>query len=363
MRFYEKFERFLSEYEEYERHALKPTYNEIKKYLNQLEDPDYWGKYTRKSVVANPSPVRTTFIRIKRPEMVVDKIMRRPDQFPEGLSPSSFHKMHDTIGVRVVVYYLSQLPLIERDLRGSDPGIIEISKDDPPEGYLSMDLMRRLGLTHIAHKEKESGYSSIHYTARLAESSVPKEIRPFFEIQMRTLAQELWSELEHVLAYKLDSRTNYSAIRRFNILSKELNAVDEHFNLLYEELIHNQEMARYEDADVLTSENLPAVLKGIGVQCSFKNLRGILKLLASRGITTVGNLLELGTPRRLETIRNTYLSSTGHTPGSFEIISTLASLKGSKPSSEIRRINAHIKYGMSWSVFARELGQSDSDQE
>lgn len=363
MRFYEKLEQFLLEYEEYERHILKPTYDEIKKYLNQLEAPDYWGKYTSKSIVANPSPVRTTFIRIKRPEKVVDKIMRRPDQFPEGLSPSSFHKMHDTIGVRVVVYYLSQLPLIDRALRSSDTRIVEISKNDPPEGYLSMDLMRRLGLTHLAHKEKESGYSSIHYTARLAKSSVPKEIRPYFEIQMRTLTQEMWSELEHGLAYKLDSRTNYSAMRRFNILAKELSAVDEHFNLLYEELIHNQEIAQYKDADMLTFENLPAVLRGIGIQCSFKDLRGILKLLASREIITVSDLLELGIPRRLETIRNTYLSSTGHTPNSFEFISTLASLKGSKPSSEIRRIKAHIRYGESWSVFAKELGQSDSDQE
>ena len=222
MQYHERFRQFLTDYEEYERQILKPTYDEIRKYLCHLENPDYWAKYCGGSVAANPSPVRTTFIRIKRPEKVVDKILRRPDQFPDGLSLSSLRTMHDAIGVRVVIFFLSQLPLVDLDLRTSQPRVVEISEQDPPEAYLPRSLMRRLGLTHIPRKEKETGYSSIHYTVRLAQSSVPKEDRPFFEIQIRTLAMELWSELEHNLAYKLETRTNHFATRRFEILSKEL---------------------------------------------------------------------------------------------------------------------------------------------
>lgn len=352
----ERFRQFLNQYEKYEKQILKPTYNEIRNYLGHLENPEYWAKYSSGGVAANPSPVRTTFIRIKRPEKVVDKILRRPDQFPDGLSLSSLRQMHDTIGVRVVVFFQSQLPLVDLDLRTSQPKVVEISEDDPPEAYLSRSLMRRLGLNHIPRKEKENGYSSIHYTVRLARSSVPKEDRPFFEVQIRTLAMELWSELEHNLAYKPETRKNFFTTRRFEILSKELEAVDENFNLLYKELVSNQETTEYEKNDILTPENLPAVLKEICVQCSFNDLRDMLKLLSSRGINTVGELLELATPRRLETIRNTYLSSTGQSPSNFEIIATLGALKGSKnSSSDLRRINAHIEYDRSWEALQKEL--------
>jgi hypothetical protein len=95
MKYDEKLERFLAEYETYENHILKPTYEEITNYLHQLENPAYWGKYIAGSSIANPFPVRITFIRIKRPEKVVDKILRRPEQFPDGLSAGSLRERLD----------------------------------------------------------------------------------------------------------------------------------------------------------------------------------------------------------------------------------------------------------------------------
>jgi putative GTP pyrophosphokinase len=250
--------------------------------------------------------------------------------------------MHDTIGVRILVYFLSQLPLLDQYLRSLE--MFEVSEEIPPEMYLSEDLLRRLGLTYKGRK-KESGYSSIHYVVRLTKSSIPKHNRPFFEIQVRTLAQELWSELEHILAYRPENRIHFSAKRRLQILSRELSAIDEHFNLLYEELLHNQAMVKYEGTDTLNSENLPAVLAQIGVQCTLKDPHDILKLLSSRGINTVEELLEIATPRRLETIHNNFLSSTGHAPGSFEIIATLATMAGAKNvSAQIERIKTQIEY-------------------
>ena len=346
MKVSKKLQQFLHEYEHYERHTLEPTYDEIKNCLKQIEDPAHWDLYNIGSTAVNPSPVRMAIARIKRPEAVVDKILRRPDCFPDGLTPKSFQMMSDTIGVRILVYFLSQLPLLDRYLRGSE--IFEVSEEMPPEAYLSNDFLRRLGLSHIARKKKESGYSSIHYSARLLKSSIPKHNRPFFEIQVRTLAQELWSELEHVLAYKPENRAHFSARRRFEILSREVSAIDEHFNLLYEELLHHHEAIKYVNTDMLSSENLPAVLAGINIQCILKDIHDILKLLSSRGINTVGDLLEIATPGRMETIRNTYFSLTGSAPESFEIIAALGTLRGAKTvSAEIERINTQINYNRS----------------
>ncbi len=354
MKHADELKKFLVEYKRYERQVLKPTHDGIKKLLNSWENPEYWGKYTSGIGVATPSPIRMTLTRIKRPEKVVDKILRKSDLFNDGLSPKSFHQMSDTIGVRMLVYFSSQLPLIDREIRTSNA--IEISEEKPPVAYLNADFLERFGLQHIKQKTKESGYSSIHYTVRLLNSCNAEQDRPYFEIQVRTMAQELWSELEHVLSYKPENRTHFSARRRFQILSREVSAIDEQFNLLYEELIHNQEIATYQDSDPLTFENLPKVLMELGVQCALTDLKPSLKLLFSRGINTIEDILKIATPRRLVTIRNTYISSTGYAPTSLELIAVLAALKGAETKEiEIGRIKSQIDYHQSKTVIQKDL--------
>ena len=346
MKYINELKKFLAEYELYESQVLKPTYNEILKLLNSWELPEYWEKYAVSKRVATPSPIRMTLVRIKHSEKVVDKIFRKPNLFPEGLSSQSIHQMEDALGIRIIVYFVSQLPLIDKELRSS--GLFEISKKTLPEAYLSSDLLTRFGLTHIKQKNKESGYASIHYTVRLKNSSLAAQERPYFEIQVRTMAQELWSELEHILAYKPDNRPHFSAKRRLQILSREMSTIDEQFNLLYEELIRNQETATYQDSDPLNFENLPKVLMEVGVKCALKDLNPILKLLTSRGVDKVKDLLLLATPRRLETIRNTYISSLGHTPDVLEISAALSALKGATTKkTEIERIKSQIDYHQS----------------
>lgn len=85
-----------------------------------------------------------------------------------------------------------------------------------------------------------------------------------------------------MLSYKAETRPNLSAKRRFQILSRDVSVIDEHFNLLYEELIHNQQIVEYNDSDILTFENAPKVLSEIGIQCAITELNPILKTLFSR---------------------------------------------------------------------------------
>ena len=123
--------RFLFEYEQYELNILKPTHDEILNLLQKWERPEYWEKYVIGKGVATPSPIRQALVRIKHPEKVVDKIFRKPELFPQGLSLSSIDKMDDTLGIRLIVYFASQLPLIDKELRSSD--LFEISETVPPE--------------------------------------------------------------------------------------------------------------------------------------------------------------------------------------------------------------------------------------
>jgi len=84
MKYTEELKRFLVEYERYEVTNLKPTLQELQKVLVNWEKTEYWKSDTIGTGVAIPSPVRMILTRIKDPEKVVDKILRKPELFLTG---------------------------------------------------------------------------------------------------------------------------------------------------------------------------------------------------------------------------------------------------------------------------------------
>lgn len=343
----------LEHYETYVREVLQPTQLELTEVLKPWVRPEYWQKYQRTNRLPIPSPVKATFTRIKRPEQVVDKIFRKPHKFPEGLQPISIRRMLDAIGVRVLVYFLSHLPLVDRELRSSE--MLEVSETDPPVAYLGPHNTEVLSLDHLEKTEKPSGYCSIHYTLRLKNSRVPKEKRPWFELQLRTVTMDLWCTLEHHLGYKPTRATHFAAKQQFKILSQHLAAVDEHFNFLSDELNRYQSDVSYEGSDILGPENLPSVLADVSLACAQRDINNIIKFLSARGVETVHALRLLATPNRLGMIRNTYLSVTGREPHQLEVIATLAALQGAENvEEEITRIKNQIAYRGAWEAIQQD---------
>lgn len=336
--------KFLEDYKEYIEEVLEPTKREVKDIFLQWKDSNYWSKYTERTRMPSPSPIQRFRTRIKRPESVVDKIFRKPESFPDGIVSESFRKMNDALGARIIVYFLAQLPLIDKELRSS--GQFDVVEE---VAYLTPDMLQRLGLISLNQREKDSGYISIHYILRLKDTSVPVHKRPLFELQVRTLAEDIWGEIEHVLGYKPDKRTSFAVKKQFQIISHLLMAIDENFNFLYEELSRFQEEVNVKDTDPLNAENLPPTLNEIGIGCAQKEIDGLLKLLVSRGIATVGQLLSVATSRRLEIIRNIYRAEEGRAPTNFEVVASLATLLGADTEEEaIERIRANISFLRVW---------------
>lgn len=338
---------FLVAYTTYVKDVLEPTRQELRMLFSRWREPGYWAGYSERSRLPNPSPIQRVRVRIKRPESAADKILRKPSDFPEGLVPQSCGNMSDAVGARITVYFLAQMPLIDRELRNCES--LEISESRPPVAYLGEDLIKRLCLSHLERQHKDSGYASIHYILRLRESSVDPAKRPWFELQVRTLVEDTWAEIEHVLGYKPNKRTSFAVRKQFQIISSELAAIDEHFNFLYEELTRFQEETTFRDSDPLNAENLPGVLAEVGVGCAQREIDGLLKLLVSRGLLTVGSLRATATTKRLELIRNTYRAVKGRTPGNFEVVANLANLAGcEREEEEVERIKAQIAYMDVW---------------
>ena len=103
------------------------------------------------------------------------------------------------------------------------------------------------------HSEMDAdrvGYLSVHYIVRfnssrteLTEYSLYKDIR--FEIQVRTLLQHAWAEIEHDRNYKFGGELPREIKRRFYLLAGMLEIVDTEFDRLSNEIDEYAETVKH----------------------------------------------------------------------------------------------------------------------
>lgn len=98
----------------------------------------------------------------------------------------------------------------------------------------------------------EFGYNSVHMVVKftddrckLVEYQKYQDIR--FEIQLRTVLQHAWAEVEHGLGYKSFYEPPMDIKRKLNRLAGTLEILDEEFeSIRYEIALYNQSMTRVE---------------------------------------------------------------------------------------------------------------------
>ncbi|MEI6387887.1 MAG: tetratricopeptide repeat protein [Spirochaetota bacterium] len=147
--------------------------------------------------------------RIKSFDSLYKKRLRLLRNFREkGSEPSA---LGDIVGLRIVCPFLGDLELVEKILR-SDFSVIEVERKGAERSF------------------KEFGYESIHMTAE-----IPQQLRlelqgldiSLFEIQLRTILQEAWAEVEHELVYKAElSPLDEPLKRKLAALSANLTLSD-----------------------------------------------------------------------------------------------------------------------------------------
>jgi ppGpp synthetase/RelA/SpoT-type nucleotidyltranferase len=99
----------------------------------------------------------------------------------------------------------------------------------------------QVDLAHSADHTKPAGYRSVHYVCALPDAPHP-DFR--FELQLRTVLQHAWAEVEHDLGYKVDDAVPEQIRRRFARVAAVLEIADQEFVSIRRELAASREEAR-----------------------------------------------------------------------------------------------------------------------
>lgn len=345
---------FLNLYSERESAVFRPTMLKLKNIFRIIRGFEYWRNYQ-----GLPStyglPIRRTVTRLKRPESIRDKVLRKPEVYRSGLCEESLFDMTDVIAGRLIVYFLADLAIVDDVIRNS--GFFELSPTHKPQAYLSSVFPPppNLNLDTFEVLDKESGYVALHHVVKLHKNELG-DLRPMWiEIQLKTLMEDAWADVEHSLGYKPDKGTTFDVKGQFKLMSRMLYAIETSLNDIPDAL-KKAEQTLVEtdimDNTPLNPEILPVLLaKERQLKCDLKELNGMIKILVSRGINTAGKLREALRLRRYNLIEKVYLANefTKRKPVTFEIIANLPHLWHAKNDAEAKRlIESQIEYNEVW---------------
>lgn len=172
-----------------------------------------------------PNPfVHSVRWRLKDPEHLLEKIVRKraaKSAKYKDIDEMNFHKkVTDLIGVRVLHLFKYEWEPIHQFIlskwKPTEPVIAYIRKGDNTE-FTSID-----GNQDFSIEEHEAGYRSLHYLIELA----PTKQNTIAELQVRTLFEEGWSEIDHKVRYP--NFSNNELVSYFlNVFNRLAGSADE----------------------------------------------------------------------------------------------------------------------------------------
>lgn len=136
----------------------------------------------RFSLIRDHNPIEYIEMRIKSPESITRKLLRR--RLPVSVE-SMEANLTDVAGVRVVCSFPRDIEELAR---------LFLEQDD-------VELIQKKD--YISHP-KENGYRSLHLIVRVPVFTETGRREIAVEVQLRTLAMDFWASLEHKVRYKKD---------------------------------------------------------------------------------------------------------------------------------------------------------------
>ena len=157
--------------------------------------------------------IHSVTVRLKSPASLVQKLAR-PDR-----SYRSLWDLTDLVGLRVITYFEDSVDRVGQLVEARLPVVFEHSVD------------KRTRRDHGAF-----GYRSLHYVCRLGDDAGGVSPLACCEVQVRTVLEHAWAEIEHDLGYKAHDALPSAGQRRLSRLAGLLELADQEFVAIRREL-------------------------------------------------------------------------------------------------------------------------------
>ncbi len=227
--------------------------------------------------------------RAKDPKSLREKITRTGKDYDNPLS-----EIMDLAGVRIITYFPSDVDkiveLIEKEFKIDRRNLIDkrITSDPSVFGYASVHLVAEFAPERL----------------KLPEYGIFKDMK--CEIQVRTILQHAWAEIEHDIVYKSTEDIPFELRRRFSSLSGLLELADREFELLRQDEMKVRKRIKTtinkDEIDIpINLDSVRFYLEKYHKQKEFapEKIRNLIRLIKLTDIETIRDLNNILTPEAL----------------------------------------------------------------
>ncbi|MDO4810993.1 MAG: GTP pyrophosphokinase family protein [Eubacteriales bacterium] len=158
------------------------------------------------------TPIHHIEHRIKTVGSIVDKLKRRGH---EVTIDNIYAHIQDVAGIRVICNYLDDIYYLRRLLTRNE----------------SFKVIREVD---YIKEPKDSGYRSLHLIVDVPIVISEGTLHLPVEIQLRTIAMDMWASLEHELRYKSNRDFNESEAARLRLCSEAVYEIDREMQNIYQ---------------------------------------------------------------------------------------------------------------------------------
>lgn len=156
------------------------------------------------------NPIEAIHTRLKSPDSIMNKLVRR--QLP--LSVESIEKnLNDIAGIRVVCAFQSDIYMLA-------------------DAFLMQDDVKLIQRKDYIQNPKPNGYRSLHLIVSVPIFLHNEKKSMKVEVQLRTLAMDLWATTEHTIRYKKnnnisdeDNRALYECAEGCAVIDRKLQEI------------------------------------------------------------------------------------------------------------------------------------------